>query len=66
MASGGGLSGPFRLRYYPATTLTAQSIAGLTPSGAVTLNETVAAGVTGGTGALTFQGAPIRSGSSAR
>ena len=35
---------------------TAQSIAGLTPSGAVTLNETVAAGMTGGTGSLTFQG----------
>ena len=35
---------------------TAQSIAGLTPSGAVTLTETVAAGVTGGTGSLTFQG----------
>ncbi|MDG4596003.1 MAG: DUF1134 domain-containing protein [Candidatus Contendobacter sp.] len=35
---------------------TEQSIAGLTPSGAVTLTETVAAGMTGGTGALTFQG----------
>ena len=35
---------------------TAQSIAGLTPSGAVTLTELVAAGMTGGTGALTFQG----------
>ena len=35
---------------------TAQSIAGLTPSGAVTLTETVAAGMTGGTGSLTFQG----------
>lgn len=35
---------------------TAQSIVGLTPSGTVTLTETVAAGVTGGTGSLTFQG----------
>ncbi|MBK8535026.1 MAG: hypothetical protein IPL59_07760 [Candidatus Competibacteraceae bacterium] len=35
---------------------TAQSIAGLTPAGAVTLTETVAAGMTGGTGSLTFQG----------
>jgi hypothetical protein len=35
---------------------TAQSIAGLTPAGTVTLTETVAAGMTGGTGALTFQG----------
>ena len=35
---------------------TAQSIAGLTPSGTVTLTETVAAGMTGGTGSLTFQG----------
>ena len=37
-------------------TPTAQSIAGLTPAGTVTLTETVAAGMTGGTGSLTFQG----------
>ena len=35
---------------------TAQSIAGLTPVGTVTLTETVAAGMTGGRGSLTFQG----------
>jgi hypothetical protein len=35
---------------------TAQSIAGLTPAGTVTLTEVVAAGMTGGTGSLTFQG----------
>jgi len=35
---------------------TAQSIAGLTPVGTVTLTETVAGGATGGTGTLTFQG----------
>ena len=35
---------------------TAQSIAGLTPTGTVTLTEVVAAGMTGGTGSLTFQG----------
>ncbi len=35
---------------------TAQSIAGLTPVGTVTMTETVAAGMTGGSGSLTFQG----------
>ena len=35
---------------------TAQSIAGLTPVGTVTLTETVAMGMTGGKGSLTFQG----------
>ena len=35
---------------------TAQSIAGLTPSGTVTLTEVVAVGMTGGTGSLTFKG----------
>jgi hypothetical protein len=35
---------------------TAQSIAGLTPVGTVTLTETVAMGMTGGSGSLTFQG----------
>lgn len=35
---------------------TAQSIAGLTPVGTVTMTEAVAAGMTGGTGSLTFQG----------
>jgi hypothetical protein len=35
---------------------TAQSVAGLTPVGTVTLTETVAGGATGGTGTLTFQG----------
>ncbi|MBL8541248.1 MAG: hypothetical protein JNK68_12875 [Betaproteobacteria bacterium] len=35
---------------------TAQSIAGLRPVGTVTMTETVAAGVTGGSGSLTFQG----------
>ncbi|MDS4027147.1 MAG: hypothetical protein RKO25_09235 [Candidatus Contendobacter sp.] len=35
---------------------TAQSIAGLTPVGTVAMTETVAAGMTGGTGSLTFQG----------
>lgn len=34
----------------------AQSIAGLTPSGSVTLNETFAAGYGGGAGTLTFNG----------
>jgi hypothetical protein len=35
---------------------TAQSIAGLTPSGSVTLNETFAAGYGGGSGTLNFNG----------
>ena len=35
---------------------TAQSIAGLKPAGTVTMTEVVAAGMTGGTGSLTFQG----------
>lgn len=35
---------------------TAQSIAGLTPVGTVTMTEDVAVGMTGGRGSLTFQG----------
>lgn len=35
---------------------TAQSVAGMTPTGRVTMTEVVAAGATGGTGTLTFQG----------
>jgi len=39
-----------------ASAPTAQSIAGLTPSGSVTLNETFAAGYGGGRGTLIFNG----------
>ena len=35
---------------------TAQSVAGLTPVGKVTMTKTVAAGMTGGSGSLTFEG----------